>query len=75
MQPFVHFKDLGLIDYKEAWDYQEKLFKGTIDQKIRIRMGILMYRQNIIYCFVNTHTSIRSEKVARRKIFCSTIKG
>jgi lipoyl(octanoyl) transferase len=30
---------LGLIDYKEAWDYQEKLFKGTIDQKIRLRKG------------------------------------
>ncbi len=37
--PKVHFEDLGLIDYKEAWDYQEKLFKGTIDQKIRIRKG------------------------------------
>lgn len=29
----VHFEDLGLIDYKEAWDYQEKLFKGTVDLK------------------------------------------
>ncbi|PWL24532.1 MAG: lipoyl(octanoyl) transferase [Fluviicola sp. XM-24bin1] len=37
--PKVHYRDLGLIDYKEAWDYQEKLFKGTIDQKIRIRNG------------------------------------
>lgn len=35
----VHYRNLGLIDYKEAWDYQEKLFKGTIDQKIRIRKG------------------------------------
>ena len=24
--PNVVFEDLGLIDYKEAWDYQEKLF-------------------------------------------------
>lgn len=39
MKQAVHFKDLGLIDYKEAWDYQEKLFKATIDQKIRIRNG------------------------------------
>lgn len=37
--PKVHYEDLGLIDYKEAWDYQEKLFKGTIDQKIRLRKG------------------------------------
>jgi lipoyl(octanoyl) transferase len=35
----VIFKDLGLIDYKEAWDYQEQLFKATIDDKIKIRNG------------------------------------
>lgn len=29
----VHFQDLGIIDYQEAWDYQEKLFQGTIDTK------------------------------------------
>ncbi len=33
----VKFQDLGLIDYKEAWDYQEKLFKGVIDLKIENR--------------------------------------
>lgn len=37
--PEVIFENLGLIDYKEAWDYQEKLFRGTVDQKIRIRNG------------------------------------
>lgn len=37
--PKVIFQDLGLIDYKEAWDYQEKLFKGTVDQKIAVRNG------------------------------------
>lgn len=31
--PSVHFKDLGLIDYKEAWDYQEILFNKTINTK------------------------------------------
>lgn len=39
MKPQVIYRDLGLIDYKEAWDYQEELFKGTVDQKIRIRNG------------------------------------
>ena len=29
----VKFKDLGLISYKEAWDYQEEVFKGIVDQK------------------------------------------
>lgn len=37
--PAVTFKDLGLIDYKEAWDYQEFLFKENIDIKIRVRNG------------------------------------
>jgi len=31
------YKDLGLIDYKKAWDYQEKLFADIIDLKIRNR--------------------------------------
>lgn len=30
---------LGLIDYKEAWDYQEKLLKEAIDLKIAFRNG------------------------------------
>lgn len=38
-KPEVIFKPLGLIDYQEAWTYQEELFKGTIDQKIRMRNG------------------------------------
>jgi len=33
----VHFQDLGLIDYKEAWDFQEKLFKANVDAKIENR--------------------------------------
>jgi lipoyl(octanoyl) transferase len=33
----VVFRDLGLTDYKEAWDYQEKLFAEIIDQKIKNR--------------------------------------
>ncbi|WP_109833117.1 lipoyl(octanoyl) transferase LipB [Reichenbachiella versicolor] len=28
------FIDLGLIDYKQAWDYQEEIFKKTVDLKI-----------------------------------------
>ena len=31
--PKVVFQDLGLIDYKEAWDYQEKLFNEILDVK------------------------------------------
>lgn len=39
MLPEVRFCDLGLIDYKEAWDIQENLFKRTVQDKIRIRNG------------------------------------
>lgn len=38
-KPIVKYQNLGLIDYKEAWDYQEKLFRATVDQKISIRNG------------------------------------
>ena len=37
--PIVHYENLGLIDYKEAWDYQEKLFRATVDHKIKVRNG------------------------------------
>jgi len=33
----VEFRDLGLLDYLRALDYQEKLFKKTIDLKIKNR--------------------------------------
>lgn len=39
MLPEVHFRDLGLIDYKEAWDLQESLFNESIQKKIQIRNG------------------------------------
>lgn len=31
------FQDLGLMDYKACWDYQESLFNETISQKIANR--------------------------------------
>ncbi len=33
----VSFRDLGSVDYKKAWDYQEELFQGVIDQKLHNR--------------------------------------
>ncbi|NOY50177.1 MAG: lipoyl(octanoyl) transferase LipB [Chlorobi bacterium] len=30
----IKYKNLGLIDYKEAWDLQEKLFNQTFDAKL-----------------------------------------
>ncbi|MBK6776945.1 MAG: lipoyl(octanoyl) transferase LipB [Flavobacteriales bacterium] len=33
----VHFQDLGLIDYAQAWELQTRLFQTTIDRKIANR--------------------------------------
>ena len=37
MNKTIHVQDLGLKDYKETWDYQEDLFKKTVDCKIKNR--------------------------------------
>tara|TARA_R110002051_G_scaffold644_5_gene3201 strand:- start:4118 stop:4816 length:699 start_codon:yes stop_codon:yes gene_type:complete len=37
MNKKVQLQDLGLKDYKETWDYQEELFKATLDIKIKNR--------------------------------------
>ena len=33
----VTIRRLGLINYKEAWDLQEKIFKELVDLKIKNR--------------------------------------
>jgi len=38
----VIFKDLGIIDYKEAWDYQEKLLQQNVSIKSAIRNDVAM---------------------------------
>ncbi len=35
----IEVQDLGLKDYKETWDFQELLFKETVDLKIKNRRG------------------------------------
>lgn len=37
MNKTIEVQDLGLRDYKDVWDFQEKLFKATIDIKIKNR--------------------------------------
>lgn len=32
--PIVKYRDLGPLDYKACWDYQEEIFKSIVDQKI-----------------------------------------
>ena len=33
----INIKSLGLIDYQEAWDYQEKLFNEVVSTKLENR--------------------------------------
>ncbi|NQX86136.1 MAG: lipoyl(octanoyl) transferase LipB [Flavobacteriaceae bacterium] len=37
MNKQIHLEDLGNKDYKETWDYQENLFEGIVDTKIKNR--------------------------------------
>ena len=37
MNKIVEIQELGIKDFKETWDYQEKLFKQILDIKIRNR--------------------------------------
>ncbi len=37
MNKTIELQDLGLKDYKQTWDYQETLFKGIVDTKIKNR--------------------------------------
>lgn len=50
--PEVIFRDLGLIDYKEAWDIQEELFGKTIEEKIEIRNGdtSIITKNYLLFC-------------------------
>lgn len=33
----IQFKDLGMIDYKKAWDYQNELFQAIVNTKLNNR--------------------------------------
>jgi lipoyl(octanoyl) transferase len=37
MNKTIQLQDLGLQDYKTTWEYQEELFKGVVDLKIKNR--------------------------------------
>jgi len=37
MNKDIQLQDLGSKDFKETWDYQEELFKGILDTKIKNR--------------------------------------
>ncbi|OFY95109.1 MAG: lipoyl(octanoyl) transferase, partial [Bacteroidetes bacterium RIFCSPLOWO2_12_FULL_31_6] len=54
----VHFQDLGLIDYKEAWDYQEILFKTNVDAKIENRRADKVVTETINHLLFCEHSHV-----------------
>ena len=50
--PEVIYRNLGLIDYKEAWELQEDIFKSTVDQKIQLRKELTSEptKNYILFC-------------------------
>ncbi|AJR02323.1 lipoyl(octanoyl) transferase LipB [Siansivirga zeaxanthinifaciens] len=52
MNKDIKLQDLGLKDYKETWDYQETLFKGIVDAKIKNRQENTNFKTNNYFLFV-----------------------
>jgi lipoyl(octanoyl) transferase len=52
MNKQVELQDLGHKDYKQAWEYQEELFKGIIDVKIKNRREELSAETKNYFLFV-----------------------
>ena len=56
---------LGLIDYKQAWDYQENLFKEIVDLKIKNRNEAtnILPQNHLVFCeHPNVYTLGKSGK-------------
>ena len=52
-QPEVELEDLGLIDYKQCWDYQTKLFDASVQLKIKNRKfpeNTVSTKNHLIFC-------------------------
>lgn len=52
MNKQIELQDLGFKDYKQTWDYQEELFKGIVDTKIKNRREALQVPTNNYFLFV-----------------------
>ncbi len=52
MNKIVRLEELGLRDYKDTWDYQEELFQGILDRKIRNRRENLSEETPNYFLFV-----------------------
>ena len=52
MNKKVIFEDLGLIDYKRCWEYQEDIFAKTIETKTKNRKNTITIetKNSLIFC-------------------------
>jgi lipoyl(octanoyl) transferase len=55
MNKNIQFQDLGNKDYKEAWDYQETLFKKIVDVKLMKRSQPLLETANYFLFVEHPH--------------------
>lgn len=61
MQQHVHFEDLGLQDYKSAWDYQEALLKNNLAIKTANRLlpaGVNTFQPTINHLLFVEHPPV-----------------
>lgn len=52
MNKSIKLQELGLKDYKETWEYQERLFQGILQQKIKNRRENLSAKTSNYLLFV-----------------------
>ncbi|WP_282136836.1 lipoyl(octanoyl) transferase LipB [Seonamhaeicola maritimus] len=52
MNKKIELQDLGFKDYKDTWDYQEELFRGIVDTKIKNRREEANLDTNNYFLFV-----------------------
>ncbi|MFI1744189.1 lipoyl(octanoyl) transferase LipB [Thalassobellus sediminis] len=52
MNKQIELQDLGFKDYKQTWEYQEQLFKGIVDAKIKNRKDNTNLKTNNYFLFV-----------------------
>lgn len=57
MNKQIELQDLGHKDYKDTWDYQEALFKGIVDAKIKNRREETSLKTKNYFLFV-THPHV-----------------
>ena len=52
MNKKIELQELGFKDYKETWDYQEQIFKGILDIKVKNRREETSVKTNNFFLFV-----------------------